>query len=124
MCVVALPREQAIHRCSRHSRCQWFALQLCCCARLASNAENAGSRQATALARSPCHARPRQASDSHSADELGAGINSGAMAGGRLTGDYLTGKLGRGHLVCYGALLAAAGLVFVLLVGHAGWALV
>jgi hypothetical protein len=26
MCVVALAREQAIHRCSRHSRCQWFAL--------------------------------------------------------------------------------------------------
>src|SRR5260370_5841685 len=45
------------------------------------------------------------------------------MAGGRVTGDYLTGKLGRGHLVCYGALLAAAGLVFVLLFGNAGWAL-
>jgi len=27
------------------------------------------------------------------------------------------------HLVCYGALLAAAGLVFVLLFGNAGWAL-
>jgi len=39
--------------------------------------------------------------------------------GGRLTGDYLTGKLGRGHLVCYGALLAAAGLAFVLLFGNA-----
>jgi len=36
-----------------------------------------------------------------------------------LTGDYLTGKLGRGHLVCYGALLAAAGLSFVLLFGNA-----
>src|ERR1700729_2458490 len=38
---------------------------------------------------------------------LGYAVFSGAMAGGRLTGDYLTGKLGRGHLVCYGALLAA-----------------
>jgi MFS family permease len=55
---------------------------------------------------------------------LGYAVFSGAMAGGRLTGDYLTGKLGRGHLVCYGALLAAAGLVFVLLFGNAGWALV
>jgi MFS family permease len=55
---------------------------------------------------------------------LGYAVFSGAMAGGRLTGDYLTGKLGRGHLVCYGALLAAAGLVFVLLFGSAGWALV
>src|SRR6202451_361518 len=55
---------------------------------------------------------------------LGYAVFSGAMAGGRLTGDYLTGKLGRGHLVCYGALLAAAGLAFVLLFGNAGWALV
>ena len=55
---------------------------------------------------------------------LGYAVFSAAMAGGRLTGDYLTGKLGRGHLVCYGALLAAAGLVFVLLFGNAGWALV
>jgi hypothetical protein len=50
---------------------------------------------------------------------------SGAMAGGRLTCDYLTGKFGRGDLVCYGALLAAAGLVFVLLFGDADrWAFV
>src|ERR1700688_1918892 len=55
---------------------------------------------------------------------LGYAVFSGAMAGGRLTGDYFTGELGRGHLVCYGALLAAAGLVFVLLFGNAGWALV
>jgi MFS family permease len=55
---------------------------------------------------------------------LGYAVFSGAMAGGRLTGDYLTGKLGRGHLVCYGALLAAAGLVFALLFGNAGSALV
>src|ERR1700745_3902509 len=55
---------------------------------------------------------------------LGYAVFSGAMAGGRLAGDYLTGKLGRGHLVCYGALLAAAGLIFVLLFGNAGWALV
>jgi len=55
---------------------------------------------------------------------LGYAVFSDAMAGGGLTGDYLTGKLGRGHLVCYGALLAAAGLVFVLLFGKAGWALV
>jgi len=55
---------------------------------------------------------------------LGYAVFSGAMAGGRLTGDYLTGKLGRAHLVCYGALLAAAGLVLVLLFGNAGWALV
>jgi MFS family permease len=55
---------------------------------------------------------------------LGYAVFSGAMAGGRLTGDYLTGKLGRGPLVCYGALLAAAGLVFVLWFGNAGWALV
>jgi MFS family permease len=53
---------------------------------------------------------------------LGYAVFSGAMAGGRLTGDYLTGKVGRGRLVCYGALLAAAGLVFVLLFGNAGWA--
>jgi MFS family permease len=55
---------------------------------------------------------------------LGYAVFSAAMAGGRLTGDYLTGKLGRAHLVCYGALLAAAGLVFVLLFGNATWALV
>jgi len=55
---------------------------------------------------------------------LGYAVFSGAMAGGRLTGDYLTGKLGRGHLVCYGALLAAAGLVFALLFANAGWVLV
>ena len=55
---------------------------------------------------------------------LGYAVFSDAVAGGGLTGDYLTGKLGRGHLVCYGALLAAAGLVFVLLFGKAGWALV
>jgi MFS family permease len=55
---------------------------------------------------------------------LGYAVFSGAMAAGRLTGDYLTGKLGRGQLVCYGALLAAAGLAFVLLFGNAGWALV
>jgi MFS family permease len=55
---------------------------------------------------------------------LGYAVFSGAMAAGRLTGDYLTGKLGRGRLVCYGALLAAAGLAFVLLFGNAGWALV
>ena len=29
---------------------------------------------------------------------FGYAVFSGAMAGGRLTGDYLTGKLGRGHL--------------------------
>src|ERR1700757_3366427 len=40
---------------------------------------------------------------------LGYAVFSGAMAGGRLTGDYLTGKLGRDHLVCYGALLATVG---------------
>ncbi|MGA2814615.1 MAG: MFS transporter [Candidatus Acidiferrum sp.] len=55
---------------------------------------------------------------------LGYAVFSGAMAAGRLTGDYLTGKLGRAHLVCYGALLAAVGLVFVLLFGNAAWALV
>jgi MFS family permease len=55
---------------------------------------------------------------------LGYAVFSGAMAGGRLTGDYLTGKLGRGHLVRYGALFAASGLVFVLLFGNAGSALV
>jgi predicted MFS family arabinose efflux permease len=55
---------------------------------------------------------------------LGYAVFSGAMAGGRLAGDYLTGKLGRANLVCYGALLAAAGLAFVLLFGSAGWALV
>ena len=55
---------------------------------------------------------------------LGYAVFSAAMAGGRLTGDYLTGKLGRAHLVCYGALLAAAGLVFALLFGNAAWALV
>jgi MFS family permease len=55
---------------------------------------------------------------------LGYAVFSAAMAGGRLTGDYLTGKLGRSHLVCYGALLAAVGLVFVLLFGNAAWALV
>jgi MFS family permease len=55
---------------------------------------------------------------------LGYAVFSGAMAAGRLTGDYLTGKLGRAHLVCYGALLAAAGLAFVLVFGNAGWALV
>jgi len=47
-----------------------------------------------------------------------------ALSRDRLAGDYLTGKLGRGHLVCYEAFLAAAGLVFVLLFGNAGWALV
>src|SRR5258706_771561 len=55
---------------------------------------------------------------------LGYAVFSGAMAGGRLTGDYLTGKLGRGHLVCYGALLAAAGLFFLLFFGHARLAVV
>jgi MFS family permease len=55
---------------------------------------------------------------------LGYAVFSAAMAGGRLTGDYLTGKLGRAHLVCYGALLAAAGLVFVLLFANVTWALV
>jgi MFS family permease len=55
---------------------------------------------------------------------LGYAVFSGAMAGGRLTGDYLTGKLGRAHLVSYGALLAAAGLVFALFFGNAGSALV
>jgi MFS family permease len=55
---------------------------------------------------------------------LGYAVFSAAMAGGRLTGDYLTGKLGRAQLVCYGALLAAAGLVFVLLFDNAAWALV
>ena len=55
---------------------------------------------------------------------LGYAVFSGAMAVGRLTGDYLTGKLGRAHLVCYGALLAAAGLVLVLLFGNVGSALV
>ena len=54
---------------------------------------------------------------------LGYAVFSGAMAAGRLTGDYLTGKLGRAHLVCYGALLAAAGLVCVVLFGNAGAAL-
>jgi MFS family permease len=55
---------------------------------------------------------------------LGYAVFSGAMAAGRLAGDYLTGKLGRAHLVCYGALLAAAGLAFVLLFGNAAAALV
>src|ERR1700723_717863 len=55
---------------------------------------------------------------------LGYAVFSGAMAGGRLAGDYLTGKLGRAHLVCYGALLAAAGLAFVIVFGNAGSALV
>jgi MFS family permease len=55
---------------------------------------------------------------------LGYAVFSGAMAAGRLTGDYLTGKLGRGQLVFYGALLAAAGLACVLVFGNAGWALV
>src|SRR6202000_812344 len=41
-----------------------------------------------------------------------------------LTGDYLTSKLGRGQLVFYGSLLAAAGLACVLVFGNAGWALV
>jgi MFS family permease len=55
---------------------------------------------------------------------LGYAVFSGAMAGGRLTGDYLTGKLGRAHLVGYGAVLAAAGLGVALVFGSAGWALV
>ena len=54
---------------------------------------------------------------------LGYAVFSGAMAAGRLAGDYLTGKLGRAHLVFYGALLAAAGLAFLLLFGSAGAAL-
>jgi len=41
-----------------------------------------------------------------------------------LTGDYLTGKLDAATSYVTGALLAAAGLVFVLLFGNAGWALV
>src|ERR1700722_69735 len=55
---------------------------------------------------------------------LGYAVFSGAMAAGRLAGDYLTGKLGRAHLVCYGALLAAAGLAFVVVFGNAASALV
>jgi len=54
---------------------------------------------------------------------LGYAVFSGAMAGGRLTGDYLTGKLGRSTWYVTGS-FAAAGLVFVLLFGNAGWALV
>jgi MFS family permease len=55
---------------------------------------------------------------------LGYAVFSGAMAAGRLAGDYLTGKLGRAHLVCYGALLAAAGLACVVVFGNAASALV
>jgi MFS family permease len=55
---------------------------------------------------------------------LGYAVFSGAMAAGRLAGDYLTGKLGRAHLVCYGALLAAAGIAGVLVFGSAASALV
>jgi MFS family permease len=55
---------------------------------------------------------------------LGYAVFSGAMAAGRLAGDYLTGKLGRAHLVCYGALLAAAGIACVLVFGSAASALI
>jgi MFS family permease len=55
---------------------------------------------------------------------LGYAVFSGAMAAGRLAGDYLTGKLGRAQLACYGALLAAAGLALVVLFGNAASALV
>lgn len=55
---------------------------------------------------------------------LGYAVFSGAMAVGRLTGDYLTGKLGRAHLVRCGTLLASAGLFGALLFGNVGSALV
>jgi MFS family permease len=55
---------------------------------------------------------------------FGFAVFSGAMAMGRLTGDYLTARLGRATLAYYGALLAAAGLAVALLLGTATWALV
>ena len=54
---------------------------------------------------------------------LGYAVFSGAMAVGRLTGDRLTWKLGRAHVVRYGALLAAAGLIVALLYRNASGAL-
>lgn len=54
---------------------------------------------------------------------LGYAFFSGAMAVGRLTGDYLTAKLGRAHLVRYGTLLTAAGISVSLLYGNAWCAL-
>jgi len=41
---------------------------------------------------------------------LGYAVFSGAMAGGRLTGDYFTGKLGRGHSYVTGLFWPRQGL--------------
>jgi predicted MFS family arabinose efflux permease len=54
---------------------------------------------------------------------LGYGAFSAAMALGRVTGDHMTARLGRFHLVSYGALVSAAGLSIALLFTDARFAL-
>jgi len=74
--------------------------------------------------RSPIGARFSSYFGSHWARmaALGYAVFSGAMAGGPPDRRLSHRKLGRGHLVCYGALLAAARACLRLVVRQCGWA--